>query len=64
MQDALSKFHEITVMTVWIDYRKLRGRITSIKCGPRTVIRRTGESIEALEGRAMWRRETQSKGHQ
>jgi hypothetical protein len=55
MRIALRHTLPCQTMIVWMDYRKIRGVVTEIKCGPVAVIRRVGESIESLEGRAMSR---------
>ena len=49
---------------VWVDYRRQKGgRIVSVKCGSSDVIRRSGESLEALEARAMAQAPRGAMGH-
>ena len=49
---------------VWVDYlRQKGGQIVSVKCGSRDVIRRSGESLEALEARAMAQATRGGMGH-
>ena len=52
--DAESALHSNTASIVWLDYhRQKRAGIVSVKCGSSAVIRRSGESLEELEARAM-----------
>jgi len=49
---------------LWVGYRRQKGgRIVSVKCGSSDVIRRSGESLEALEARAMAQAPLGGMGH-
>jgi len=54
--DTNTALHSNMEAIVWLDYhRQTRAGIVSVKCGSSAVIRRSGESLEELEGRAMAR---------
>ena len=49
---------------LWVGYRRQKGgRIVSVNCGSSDVIRRSGESLEALEARAMAQATRGAMGH-